>query len=212
MAPWTIEEIGARLTGSIILFHLDNTSSDKRFLGDIFRAPETACGPIDVDACSHPLGRNYSAPPCGGRSAAASPMTGPDSGSTATPPRHARALVNLRHFRACYAAAPSTTSGTFVFPLPHLRLAGRPTLNPCKDESIGAIVERRITRPTKGRLPLRIPDLRAMLHRGFSLSSASVRHQRLCITFMNLGCLRRKAAAALTSKYRVSGSGAVSYA
>eukprot|EP00873_Tetraselmis_striata_P028641 jgi/Tetstr1/448905/TSEL_036131.t1 len=37
------------------------------------------------------------------------------------------------------------------------------------------------------------------------------RHQRLCITFLNLGCLRRAAAAALTCDYRVSGSGAVFY-
>eukprot|EP00873_Tetraselmis_striata_P003612 jgi/Tetstr1/423876/TSEL_014499.t1 len=35
---------------------------------------------------------------------------------------------------------------------------------------------------------------------------------RLCIAILNLGCLRRKAAAALACDYRVSGPGAVSYA
>eukprot|EP00873_Tetraselmis_striata_P044236 jgi/Tetstr1/464500/TSEL_009258.t1 len=43
-------------------------------------------------------------------------------------------------------------------------------------------------------------------------SAACGMHQRLCITFMNLGCLRHKAAAALTAcDYRVSSFGAVSY-
>eukprot|EP00873_Tetraselmis_striata_P042793 jgi/Tetstr1/463057/TSEL_007994.t1 len=52
-----------------------------------------------------------------------------------------------------------------------------------------------------------------MLHRGFSLSSSAFgRLQRPCITFLNLGSLRRKAVAALTCDYHVSGSGAVSYA
>eukprot|EP00873_Tetraselmis_striata_P009123 jgi/Tetstr1/429387/TSEL_019301.t1 len=91
--------------------------------------------------------------------------------------------------------------------------AGRPTLNSCKGESISApvaILEHRITRPAKGRLPLRIPDLRAMLYRGFSTSSAFGRHQRLCITFLNLRRLRRKAPTALTCDHRVSGSDAVS--
>eukprot|EP00873_Tetraselmis_striata_P033026 jgi/Tetstr1/453290/TSEL_040282.t1 len=66
--------------------------------------------------------------------------------------------------------------------LPHLRLAGRPAVIPCKNEGVSALTsvpERRITRPAKGRLlPIRIPDLRAMLRRGFSLSTASGRHQR----------------------------------
>eukprot|EP00873_Tetraselmis_striata_P019885 jgi/Tetstr1/440149/TSEL_028506.t1 len=50
-----------------------------------------------------------------------------------------------------------------------------------------------------------------MLHRGFPLSAAFGRHQRMCIIFPNLGCLRSAAAAALTCDYRVFGSGAVSY-
>eukprot|EP00873_Tetraselmis_striata_P041093 jgi/Tetstr1/461357/TSEL_006483.t1 len=78
--------------------------------------------------------------------------------------------------------------------LRHLRLAGRPAVIPCKNEGVSAltsILERRITRPDKGRLPIRIPDLRAMLRRGFSLSSAFDRENHLpwykCITFLNLG-------------------------
>eukprot|EP00873_Tetraselmis_striata_P039279 jgi/Tetstr1/459543/TSEL_004908.t1 len=127
----------------------------------------------------------------------------------------------IYHCTSDRSLAPSTIAGRLAAisdwhrrQLPHLRLAGRSTLNPCKDESINtliSILERRTVRPAKGRLPLRIPDLRAMLHRGFPLSSAFGRHQRLCITFLNLGCLRRAAAAALTCDYRVSSSGAVSY-
>eukprot|EP00873_Tetraselmis_striata_P019883 jgi/Tetstr1/440147/TSEL_028504.t1 len=69
MVPWTIGEIGARLTGSSVFFRLDNTSSNtladslsrlrgairdqgRCLLGDIFRALEAACSPFDVDACS----------------------------------------------------------------------------------------------------------------------------------------------------------------
>eukprot|EP00873_Tetraselmis_striata_P004519 jgi/Tetstr1/424783/TSEL_001480.t1 len=127
----------------------------------------------------------------------------------------------IYHCTSDRSLAPSTIAGRLAAisdwhrrQLPHLRLAGRSTLNPCKDESINtliSILERRTVRPAKGRLPLPIPDLRAMLHRGFPLPSAFGRHQRMCITFLNPGCLRRAAAAALTCDYRVSSSGAVSY-
>eukprot|EP00873_Tetraselmis_striata_P000620 jgi/Tetstr1/420884/TSEL_011947.t1 len=93
---------------------------------------------------------------------------------------------------------------------PHLRLAGRPTLKTCKDESIGtlvAILKRRTTGLARGRHPLRIPYVRAMPHRDFSLSPAFGKHTRICVTFLNLGCLRRKATVALACDYRVSGSG-----
>eukprot|EP00873_Tetraselmis_striata_P039291 jgi/Tetstr1/459555/TSEL_004920.t1 len=127
----------------------------------------------------------------------------------------------IYHCTSHRSLAPSTIAGRLAaisdchrLQLPHLHLAGRPTLNPCKDESINtliSILERRTVRPAKGRLPLWIPDLRAMLHRGFPLSSAFGRYQRMCITFLNLGCLRRAAAATLTCDYRVSSSSAVSY-
>jgi len=97
----------------------------------------------------------------------------------------------IYHCTSDRSLAPSTIAGRLAAisdwhrrQLPHLRLAGRSTLNPCKDESINtliSILERRTVRPAKGRLPLRIPDLRAMLHRGFPLSSAFGRHQHLCL-------------------------------
>eukprot|EP00873_Tetraselmis_striata_P016349 jgi/Tetstr1/436613/TSEL_025409.t1 len=129
----------------------------------------------------------------------------------------------IYHCTSDRSLAPSTIAGHLAaisdWPrrqLPHLSLAGRPTINPCKDESIGAfvaILERRIARPAKGLLPLGIPDFRAMLHRNFSLSLAFGTLHRLCVTFLDLGYLRRKAATALAvCDHRVSDSGAVSYA
>eukprot|EP00873_Tetraselmis_striata_P033030 jgi/Tetstr1/453294/TSEL_040286.t1 len=96
--------------------------------------------------------------------------------------------------------APSTIAGRLPAisdwhrrHLPHLRLAERPAVIPCKNEGVSALIsvpERRITRPDKGRLPIRIPDLRAMLRRGFSLSTAFGRHQRAqpVLFAAELGC------------------------
>jgi len=85
--------------------------------------------------------------------------------------------------------APSTIAGRLAAisdwhrrQLHHLRLAGRPAVTPRKNEGVSALIsilERRITRPPRAVSLLRIPDLRAMLRRGFSLSSAFGRHQRL---------------------------------
>lgn len=98
--------------------------------------------------------------------------------------------------------------------LPHLRLAGRRAVNPCHDEAVAdllKIIDKRIARPPKSRLPVTIPELRGMLHRGFDLWSAPGRHQRLCLLFLNLGCLRRGAAAALTCSYLVRPDGSILY-
>eukprot|EP00873_Tetraselmis_striata_P012964 jgi/Tetstr1/433228/TSEL_022516.t1 len=96
----------------------------------------------------------------------------------------------IYHCTSDRSLAPSTIAGRLAAisdwhmrQLPHLRLAGCPTLNPCKDESINTP----------------------------SLSWSAGPHQRLCITSLNLGRLRRAAAAALICDFRVSASGAMSY-
>eukprot|EP00873_Tetraselmis_striata_P019884 jgi/Tetstr1/440148/TSEL_028505.t1 len=70
------------------------------------------------------------------------------------------------HCTSNRSLAPSTIAGRLAGisdwhrrQLPHLRLAGRPTLNPCKNRSIITLVSilgRRTVRPAKGRLPVRI--------------------------------------------------------
>eukprot|EP00873_Tetraselmis_striata_P000781 jgi/Tetstr1/421045/TSEL_012090.t1 len=94
----------------------------------------------------------------------------------------------IYHCTSDRSLTPSTIAGRLAAisewhrrQLPHLRLAGRSALNPCKDESINTLI------------------------------SILERRTRMCITFINLGCLRRAAAAALACDYRVSSSGAVSY-
>eukprot|EP00873_Tetraselmis_striata_P038016 jgi/Tetstr1/458280/TSEL_044766.t1 len=111
-------------------------------------------------------------------------------GATPAPPRRhpgPPAWLHLPFHKRPRSLALSTTAGRLAAisdlhrrQLPHLRLAGRPTLYPCKDESIGALVavlERRIMRPAKRRLPLRIPDLLRITLRGpraFQLSVVRV--------------------------------------
>lgn len=85
-------------------------------------------------------------------------------------------------------------------------------MNLCKNEGVGdSSLHSRTPDFSARQRPPRIPDLRAMLHRTFSLSRASGRGQHLYITFLHLGRLRRAAAAALTCDHQVSGSGTASY-
>eukprot|EP00873_Tetraselmis_striata_P029172 jgi/Tetstr1/449436/TSEL_036531.t1 len=118
----------------------------------------------------------------------------------------------IYHCTSDRSLAPSTIAGRLAAisdwhmrQLPHLRLAGCPTLNPCKDESINtpvSILERRTVRPAKGRLPLQIPDLHLSAVRVLFNAELGCRYIRLrmdvdknidarheCFTYIPATCL-----------------------
>ena len=95
----------------------------------------------------------------------------------------------------------------------HFELAGLPGLdNPLHSPAVRDLlksVRRTHGRPAKGRRPLTKEEFRGLYARGFNLSTPSGLHQRLALLLLNLGCLRRNAAAHLRVVYELERDGSI---
>ena len=96
-----------------------------------------------------------------------------------------------------------------------MELTGQPPLSsPLDSPSIAQLltaVRRRSRRTPKGRLPLLRSEFLAIYDRGFDVRLPSGMHRRLALMLLNLGCLRRNAAARLVVRYTVSFNGSVTF-
>ena len=96
-----------------------------------------------------------------------------------------------------------------------LELAGRPPLPSPRDAApvvrLMAAIRRSSGRPSKGRRPLLKSEFLAIYARGFDVSRPAGLHRQLALMLLNLGCLRRHAAARIIVRYSVSATGAVTF-
>ena len=86
--------------------------------------------------------------------------------------------------------------------------APAPPPSPCDAPAVRRLLRGmrlRFSRPPKGRLPISVAEFRAIYHHGFDTTRPSGLHNRLALFLLNLGCLRRSAAASLRVCYRVVG-------